>query len=578
MFVIKKQFNKKIWQCGVSIIKNHKHLNKWYCSTVNQDLSYRFYPGELPIVDMTIGQAINTAVEQWPHRECLVSAHQGVRLTYAEVLRRADKLAAGLKKLGLKKGDRVGLWGPNDYEWMISFVAISRAGFIMVGINPAYQQKELNYCLQKVEVSAVIAPAKFRTQDYGLMLLNAKNECLSLQHIILWSDDYVTGTRRLSDIESLGSKTEVEAIAATQDEISPYDGCNIQFTSGTTGYPKAPLLSHRSFVNNGRQTAKRAGLPASHHKVCLNVPFFHAFGMIHGFMAGVYSGSTLVLESPTFNPKNSIDTIAKEKCSVAYGTPTMWVNMLDVQDRIKAPIDSLKLTTSGGANVSPNLLKEIRRIFHVEAATIVYGLTETTAMVFQTKPGDPLELADFTVGRVHDHVEVMVVDEKGSIVPIGTPGELLIRGYAIMKGYWNDPESTSKTINKDGWLKTGDKFILHANGYGEVIGRLKDMIIRGGENIFPKEIESFLESHPNILEAHVFGVSDDVYGEEVCASIRLKENSQITANDLKSYAKGKIAHFKIPRYIEIVNEFPKTTSGKIQKFKLKEQFERNKSK
>ncbi|KAK0083234.1 hypothetical protein PV325_009117 [Microctonus aethiopoides] len=539
-------------------------------ATINPELSYRFYPGQLPLVDMTIGQLVDTAVEQWPNRECLVSTHQNIRMTYSEVVNRADKLAAGLKKLGLKRGDRVGVWGPNDFEWLLAFIAITRAGLIMVGINPAYQQNELNYCLEKVATSAIIAPAKFRRQEYGIMSLNAMEKCPSLKHIILWSDDYIKGAHRFRDIESLASRVEVEAIAASQNEISPNDGCNIQFTSGTTGYPKAPLLSHKSFVNNGRQTGQRCGLPYDHHKVCMNVPLFHAFGMIHGFIAGFYSGSTLVLESPTFNPKNSIETIAREKCTVAYGTPTMWVNMIDIQERLQAPIDSIRLGSTGGAYVTPMLMKKIRKVMNVERISIVYGLTESTAMIFQTVPGVNEELNETTVGRLHDHV----VDENEQPVPFGTPGELWVRGYCIMMGYWNDPESTSKTINKDGWLKTGDKFVMHANGYGEVVGRLKDMIIRGGENIFPKELESFFETHPDVLEAQVFGVHDDVYGEEICACIRLRENKKITAEEMRFYAKGKIAHFKLPRYIQFVNEFPKTTSGKIQKFMLRQQMER----
>ncbi|XP_008554217.1 medium-chain acyl-CoA ligase ACSF2, mitochondrial isoform X1 [Microplitis demolitor] len=577
---LSRQYLRNKSRNSVSIIKYYTsiRLNSTE-NNIDSSSSYRFYPGKLPIIDITVGKLFEKACKEFKNRECVVSVHQNnIRLTYNQVLERADKLAAGLKKLNLKYGDRVGVWGPNDYQWLLAFIAISRAGCIMVGINPAYQQNELNYCLNKVQVNTVIAPDKFRTQDYGKMLIDAKNTCPSLKNIILWTDNSIKGTYRFSDIESLATNVEIEGIKATQNEISPYDGCNIQFTSGTTGYPKAPLLSHRSFVNNGRQIVERAGLINNniHHKVCLNVPFFHAFGMIHGCMAGFYAGMTFVLESPIFNPKNSIETIVNEKCTVAYGTPTMWVNMLDMQEKLQARISSLHLTTTGGAIVSPELMKKIRNTFKVDKPTIIYGLTENTAVVFHTVPEDPHELTDYTVGRLHDHIEAKVVDENGQTIPIGTPGELWTRGYSTMIGYWNDPENTSKTIDEAGWLKSGDKFILHANGYGEVVGRLKDIIIRGGENIFPKEIEGFLESHNDIIEAQVFGVHDDVYGEEICACIRLKNNKKkITLNDIKLYAKGKISHFKIPRYIHFVEEFPKTTSGKIQKFKLKQLMEIN---
>ncbi|CAD6208854.1 GSCOCG00010683001-RA-CDS [Cotesia congregata] len=582
MFLIKKnlsckKFESLLKHCNRLIKKKGVKLSSNTAAYNDPNLSYRSNPGKEPIIDTTVGKLFEQVSKEFPNRECVVSVEQdNTRLTYSQVLERADKLAAGLKKLNINYGDRVGVWGPNHYQWLISFIGIARAGCIMVGINPAYQQNELNYSLNKVQVNTVIAPDKFRSQDYGKMLREAKNNCSALKNIILWTDKAIPGTYKFSDVESLASKIEIEGIAATQNEISPYDGCNIQFTSGTTGFPKAPLISHKSFVNNGRMTVYRSQLMNYHHKACLNVPFFHAFGMIHGCMVAFNTGMTLVLESPTFNPKKSIETIVKEKCTLAYGTPTMWVNMLDMQDRLKAPISSLHLTATGGAIISPELIKKIRNTFKVEKPSIIYGLTESTAVVFHSVPGDPPELNDYTVGYLHDHLEAMVVDDNGSPVPIGKPGELWTRGYSTMIGYWNDKENTSKTITDNGWLKTGDKFILHSNGYGEVIGRLKDMIIRGGENIFPKEIEGFLETHSDILEAQVFGVNDDVYGEEICACIRLKESkTKLTADDIKKFAKGKISNFKIPRYIEFVDEFPKTTSGKIQKFKLKQLMESN---
>ncbi|XP_033225375.1 medium-chain acyl-CoA ligase ACSF2, mitochondrial isoform X2 [Belonocnema kinseyi] len=496
--------------------------------TPDKNLSYLFHPGVLPLTDTTIGQIFETAVERWPNRDCIVSIHQNVRLTYSEALRRANILAAGLRKLGLRKGDCIGLWGPNDMEWFIAYVAAVRAGLIMVGINPAYQQVELEFCLKKVQLQAVIAPEVFRMKNYASMLLEAKTNCPALKHLIIYSENIVSGVHRISDVEALATKRDVEAICKEQNSISSYDGSNIQFTSGTTGKPKAPILSHRSYVNNSRQGAERFELHNAHHKICVNVPFFHAFGMITQVSAW-HAGSTLILPAPTFNPVNSLEAIIQEKCSAVFGTPTMWT---------------------------------------------IYGLTETTAISFQSLPNERRELTETTVGHLGDHLEAMVVDENGLTLPLGTPGELWIRGYSTMIGYWGDKENTGNTLTEDGWLKTGDQFVLRSDGYGQIVGRLKDMVIRGGENIFPKEIEDFFETHPAVLEAHVVGVHDDVYGEEVCACLRLKKGAVITKDELKYWSKGKIAHFKIPKYIEFRDTFPCTTSGKVQKYLLREELER----
>ncbi|XP_015113324.1 acyl-CoA synthetase family member 2, mitochondrial [Diachasma alloeum] len=542
----------------------------------SDNLSHKYNPGAVPLVDMTVGQLVERAARLWPNREAFVSIPQGIRITYKQALERGDKIAAGLKKLGLKPRDRVGIWGPNDVEWSLAFLGITRAGLVAVGINPAYRQAEIDYCIEKVGVSAVVAPAKFKTQDYGAMLENTRSKGGLFRHIILWSREHRTGAHRLVDVESLGGKVEVEAIRHTQGEISAHDGCNIQFTSGTTGQPKAPFISHRSIVNNGIQVAEREGLPRDHHRICLNVPFFHAFGMVQGLMAMFHSGSTLVIESQTFNPRASIEAIAREKCTGAFGTPTMWVNMMSIQSQLKAPVDELKWVVTGGANASPEMIKNVVITFGLENFRMIYGLTETTAVMFSTNPGEPEELTHSTVGCLQHHLEVKVVDERGALVPFGTPGELLMRGYSAMMGYWGDPEGTSKTIDGDGWLRTGDKFVLREDGYGHIVGRIKDMVIRGGENIYPKEIECFLETHPEILEAQIFGVPDQVYGEELCACIRLKKGANLSPEEVRSFSKGNIAHFKIPRYILTVEEFPKTASGKIQKLKLREEMERKK--
>ncbi|XP_063989911.1 medium-chain acyl-CoA ligase ACSF2, mitochondrial [Diachasmimorpha longicaudata] len=591
MFVIRRQFCRHFFNENNLIRKfvngNYadKSHNRTYVETVasrnstsrSDNLSYKYNPGTIPLVDMTVGQLIERAANRWPNREAFVSIPQGVRITYKEALERGDKIAAGLRKLGLKPGERVGIWGPNDIEWCLAFLGIARAGLVAVGINPAYRQGEIDYSIERVGISAVVASAKFKTQDYGEMLENARrreNKGGLFRHIILWSHEHRTGAHRLVDVESLGDKVDVEAIRLTQGEISPNDACNIQFTSGTTGQPKAPCISHRSMVNNGIQAAEREGLPRAHHRICFNVPFFHAFGMIQGLMTMFHSGSTLIIESPTFNPRASIEAIAREKCTGVFGTPTMLINMMSIQNQLKAPIDDLKWALTGGATASPEMIKNMISTFSLETFFMIYGLTETTAVMFATIPGEPEELTYSTVGCLQHHLEVKVVDEKGSLVPFGTPGELLMKGYSTMMGYWDDPQTTSKIIDDEGWLRTGDKFVLREDGYGQIVGRLKDMVIRGGENIYPKEIECFLETHPEILEAQVIGVYDKVYGEELCACIRVTNGSTLSPEKVKSFLKGNIAHFKIPKYIFTVNDFPKTTSGKIRKFKLREELER----
>ncbi|XP_076239071.1 acyl-CoA synthetase family member 2 [Calliopsis andreniformis] len=527
----------------------------------------------VPLIDSTLGKLIGLAVEKWPEKECLVSCHQNVRLTFSECLRRSDRLAAGLLKLGLKSGDCIAIWGPNDVEWFLSFLAAARAGFILVALNPAYQLDELIYCIQKVDVRAVIAPDSFKTQDYPRMLFEAQRACPTLEHIIIYSKDHVTGARRFCDVETLASRIEIEGIAARQDEITCYDGNNIQFTSGSTGRPKATLLSHRSLVNNARQTVERSRYSLD-NRTCLNVPFFHAFGVIKGLIALLHTGMTLVLASRSFDPIKSIHAMLSEKCNVAYGTPTMWINLLDAHERLQSPPITLASVVTGGAPASPELFKRIKkRRFCLDNIETIYGLTETTAVIFQSLSGEASELTETTVGHLASHVEAMVVNENGSVVSFGTPGELWIRGYCTMMRYWADEENTRKTLTEDGWLKTGDQFVLRQDGYGQIVGRLKDMLIRGGENIFPKEVEDFLMTHPLVLEAQVIGAYDHVYGEEICACVRLRDGARLTKEELRNYCKGKIAHFKIPRYVEFVDDYPKTTSGKVQKFKLKEEMQ-----
>ncbi|KYN04981.1 Acyl-CoA synthetase family member 2, mitochondrial, partial [Cyphomyrmex costatus] len=537
-------------------------------------IAHMYNPGESPILHKTVGQLLSEAVATWPDRTCVISIPQNVRLTFSQILQRADSLAAGFKKLGLKKGDRLGIWGPNDLEWILTYLGAARIGLVVVAINPAYQQNELEYCLQKVNVKAIVSPEKFKTQNYPKMLFAAKEVCPILEHIIIYSPNHITGTHRFVDVEVSATKAEVDAINAEQDKISCYDGCTIQFTSGSTGRSKATVLSHKSLVNNSKEAARRANITIE-NKICLNMPLYHAFGMVMGQLLVFHMGNTLVIEERSFNPVKTLEAIAQEKCAITYGTPTMWVNLIEAQQRLQLPIDSLQAGVTGGAPASSELFKRIRDLLGFNDMMSVYGLTETTAIVFQSIRGEDKHLAETTVGHLANHTEAMIVDENGVAVPFGEPGELWLRGYCTMLGYWNDEENTKKTLTKDGWLKTGDQFILRKDGYATIVGRLKDMLIRGGENIFPKEIEDFLMMHPKIIQAQIIGAYDEVYGEEICACIQLRNGATMTKNELTDYCKGKIAHFKIPRYVQFVNEYPKTNTGKIQKFRLREQMEDN---
>ncbi|XP_012543626.2 medium-chain acyl-CoA ligase ACSF2, mitochondrial [Monomorium pharaonis] len=534
--------------------------------------AHMYNPGEFSIMDKTIGQLLSEAVATWPERTCVVSIPQKIRMTFTQVLQRVDSLAAGLKKLGLKKGDRLGIWGPNDLEWFITFLSATRLGLIVVAINPAYQQNELVYCLQKVGVKAIISPDKFKTQNYPKMLLAAKEVCATLEHIIIYSPDHITGTHRFADVEVSATEPEVDAIAAEQDKISCDDGCSIQFTSGSTGRSKATLLSHKGLVNNSKEAARRGKITIE-NKICLNMPLFHAFGMVMGQLLILHTGSTLVLEERSFNPVKTLEVIAQEKCAITYGTPTMWVNLIEAQQRLQLPTDSLQAGVTGGAPASSELFKRIRGLLGFNDMMSIYGLTETTAIVFQSMRGEDRHLIETTVGHLANHAEAMIVDQNNLPVPFGKPGELWIRSYSNMLRYWDDEENTKKTITEDGWLKTGDQFILQENGYATIVGRLKDILIRGGENIFPKEIEDFLMTHPKVNQAQVVGAYDEVYGEEVCACIQLRDGVTMTKNELTDYCRGKIAHFKIPRYVVFIDEYPKTATGKIQKFRLRDQLE-----
>ncbi|XP_011207643.2 medium-chain acyl-CoA ligase ACSF2, mitochondrial [Bactrocera dorsalis] len=551
----------------------------------NSHPAHLHYIGKHPLVYRSVGQELERAVAEYGSTESIVSCHEQKRYTFRSLIEDVDRVAAGLLKLGLQQGDHVGIWAPNNMHWYLTMLGAARAGLVSVGINPAFQGPEVEYCLKKVKVKAIIMPESFKTQNYyeimkgicpelpGSVDSHIKSANLPhLKYVVVDTPNKLKGALTFDDLLDLSNPTEREAIKQLQHHIMPDSGCNIQFTSGTTGKPKAAVLSHYNFVNNGIHIGNRNQFD-SNSRICVQVPLFHVYGVVITIMSAMTHGSTLVLPAAGFSPADSLHAIVNEKCTVIHGTPTMYVDLIKKQRELKLPLETAKMAVTGGAPCSPQLFLDIKNVLGLDHVRTVYGLTETTAVIFQSRPGDKSEHILNTVGHLLEHIEVKVVDAEGHIVQFGEPGELYVRGYATMLEYYDDAEKTKETIGNDKWLKTGDQFILQADGYGRIVGRLKEMIIRGGENLFPKEIEDFLNSHPKIIEAHVIGVPDERLGEECCAFVRLQDGVEtITTDEVKEFAKGKLAHFKVPRYIIPIDQFPRTASGKIQKFKLAEAY------
>ncbi|KAG4077543.1 hypothetical protein HA402_002970 [Bradysia odoriphaga] len=548
--------------------------------------SYYHYIGKEPLKYRTIGQQLARAADKFGDNDAIVSYHEGKRLTYSQALKKIDQFAAGLLKLGLSRGDRIGIWAPNTMNWYIAVMAAAKAGLISVAINHSYQIPEMAYCIKKVGIKAIVTTETFKTQKYYDMLCKIvpeirdasdgiirSSEYNSLRAVIMDSDNDHPGTFKFEDICSAPSNKDIIDLNNRLSLIQPDDPCNIQFTSGTTGKPKAAVMSHYGFVNNAIHVANRMELGEKYHKICVQVPLFHAFGIVISLCVAVEHGSTVVLPSPGFNPEQSLRAIVDEKCTLLNGTPTMYVDLIAKQKELNLPITTAEIAVTGGATCSPQLLRNIKSTFGLRSVKTAFGMTELSPVCFISKKEDTEYQVTQTVGFILDHLEAKVTNEQGQIVPFGTPGELCVRGYSTMLEYFDDPQKTKETISNDRWLRTGDQFVLQEDGYGQIIGRYKEMIIRGGENIFPKEIENFLSTHPEILENYAFGVPDERLGEEICVHIRTTEKGKsLTADDIRNFCKGSIAYFKIPKYIKFVDDFPKTTSGKIQKFKLQEQF------
>ncbi|MBX3495113.1 MAG: AMP-binding protein [Parvibaculum sp.] len=534
-----------------------------------------------PLREETIGQALAAAAVKWSDREALVSVHQNIRWTYRELNEKAEALAAGLLALDLARGDRVGIWAPNCAEWTLTQFATAKAGIILVNINPAYRLSELEYTLNKVGVKALIAPERFKTSEYVEMVETLAPEIAQstgeisaaklphLKHAVQIGGTPRPGWLAFDGIAGRAGEAERKAVEALADKLDCRDAINIQFTSGTTGLPKGATLSHHNILNNGFMVGRSIGLKEG-DRLCIPVPLYHCFGMVMGNLGCLTHGATMVYPADAFDPLAVLQAVEKERCTGLYGVPTMFIAELGHPDFAKFDLSSLRTGCMAGSPCPVEVMKQVISRMHMRDVTIAYGMTETSPVSFQTGESDPLERRVSTIGRVQPHLECRIVDLDGKTVPCGEPGELCTRGYSVMIGYWDDKEKTAEAVDAEGWMHTGDLATIDEEGYGNIVGRLKDMVIRGGENVYPREIEEYLYRHPKVEDVAVVGVPDAKYGEEICAWVRLKPGESATEEEIKSFCKGQIAHYKVPRYVRFVPEFPMTVTGKVQKFQIRD--------
>jgi fatty-acyl-CoA synthase len=500
-----------------------------------------------------------------PDNLALVSRHQNRRYTYAAFNAAVDEVARGLLALGLERGDRIGIWSPNNAEWVLVQYATAKAGVILVNINPAYRTSELAYALKQSGCRMLIAAQSFKTSNYEAMIEEVRPDLPALEKVVLigtpgW-DELIAGAASVSD----------EALRERSSVLQFDDPINIQYTSGTTGFPKGATLSHHNILNNGYFIGEACGYTEA-DRVCIPVPFYHCFGMVLGNLACTTHGAAIVIPEAGFEPKATLEAVAAEGCTSLYGVPTMFIAELEHPEFETFDLATLRTGIMAGSPCPVEVMKQVVSRMHMEEVTIAYGMTETSPVSTQTVPEDSLEHRVSTVGRVHPHVEVKIIDpETGRVVERGVPGELCTRGYSVMTGYWDDPERTAESIDAAGWMHTGDLATMDVDGYVNIVGRIKDMIIRGGENLYPREIEEFLYTHPDVSDVQVIGVPDVKYGEELMAWVKVREGATLTEEDLKEFCRGRIAHYKVPRYVKFTDEFPMTVTGKIQKFKMREQ-------
>ena len=532
--------------------------------------SYVRGPDE-PLLDRTIGEELACAAHERPEAEAIVSVHQGVRLTYAELLRRADRVASALVAAGVKRGDRVGIWSANRWEWAAVQYGTARIGAILVNVNPAYRSHELAFALDRAAISVLVAAPAFRTTDYLPILDGVLPEAPTVRRAVLL--DPLAGGELLVPDWAIPWDTFLEGgtdATLTAAGLEPDDAINIQFTSGTTGRPKGATLTHRNVLNNGWFVGERLRLGSS-DRICVPVPYYHCFGMVLGNLAALTHRSTVVLPSEAFDPASTLAAVERERCTTLYGVPTMFVAELEDAHIAERDLSSLRTGVMAGSPCPIEVMQKVIERMHAAEMTICYGMTETSPVSFQLMPDDELERRVSTVGVVHPRAEAKVIDAlTGETVARGETGELCVRGYLVMQGYWNDPAATTEAIDGEGWMQSGDLASMRDDGAVQIVGRSKDMIIRGGENVYPREIEEFLYTHPAIADVQVVGVPDPKYGEEICAWVVLHAGAHATEDDIRSFCHGRIATYKIPRYVRLVDTFPTTVTGKVQKYRLRE--------
>ena len=533
-------------------------------------LSYVHGSGLTPLLGQTIGESLNRAAAQFGHRDALISCHQNLTYTYGELLQAVNRAARALLHLGVARGDRVGIWSPNTAEWMMSQFAAAKVGAILVNVNPSYQLRELEYALTQSGMTVLIAARRFRKSDYVDMLSSLMPRIPTLRHLVYLGTGSSPGATAWSEFVELGDRVDDEALAARERELQFDDPINIQYTSGTTGAPKGATLSHHNILNNGFLVGEVLKYSEA-DRICVPVPFYHCFGCVMANLAAVTHGAAIVLPAESFDPEATLQAIESQRCTSIYGVPTMFIAELEHPSFGKTRLDSLRTGIMAGAPCPIEVMKHVMERMHIPEITICYGMTETSPVSFQSAVDDPIEARVSTVGRIHPHLECKIVDPAtGAVVPRGIAGELCTRGYSVMLGYWDNAAATTDSIDAAKWMHTGDLAVMSDDGYVNISGRIKDMIIRGGENVYPREIEEFLYSHPKVSEVQVIGVPDVKYGEEICAWVRLREGEEATDEELRAYCRGQIAGYKIPRYIRFTTEFPTTVTGKIQKFKMRE--------
>ncbi|AYE99024.1 AMP-binding protein [Mycobacterium paragordonae] len=515
------------------------------------------------MLETTIGANLADAATTFGSRDALVDIAAGRRWSYADFVADVRRLATGLLGAGVGVGDRVGILAPNRWEWVLVQYATAEIGAILVTVNPAYQARELAYALKQSGVSVVIAAAGFKDADYASMLAEVRPDCADLHTVV------IMGTAGWDELA--GTDTDPAALAQVTATLTPTDPVNIQYTSGTTGYPKGVTLSHRSILNNGYLVGELLDY-TEHDRICIPVPFYHCFGMVMGNLAATSHGACMVIPAPSFDPAMTLRAVHAERCTSLYGVPTMFIAELGLADFADYELDSLRTGIMAGAPCPVEVMRQVIERMHMPGVSICYGMTETSPVSTQTRTDDALERRVGTVGRVGPHLEIKVVDpDTGQTVSRGVSGEFCTRGYSVMSGYWNDPVKTAEVIDADGWMHTGDLAAMDACGYVQITGRIKDIVMRGGENISPREIEEFLYTHPDIVDAHVIGVPDERYGEEVMAVVKLRDGAaELTIEALREFCAGRIARFKIPRYLRTVDGFPMTVTGKVRKVEMRQ--------